>query len=75
MCVTSPPYWGHREYDTQGIGQESNFQDYIRNLIAILCEVHRVLKPQGSLWLNLGDTYRDKSLTGIPWRVALKLID
>ena len=75
MCVTSPPYWGHREYDTNGVGQEDTFLAYIANLTAILAEVRRVLKPQGSLWLNLGDTYRDKSLTGIPWRVALKLID
>jgi DNA modification methylase len=75
MCVTSPPYWGHREYDSGGVGEEDTFPAYIANLTAILAEVGRVLKSQGSLWLNLGDTYRDKSLTGIPWRVALKLID
>lgn len=75
MCVTSPPYWGHREYDAGGVGEEGTFPAYIASLTAILAEVRRVLKPQGSLWLNLGDTYRDKSLTGIPWRVALKLID
>jgi DNA modification methylase len=75
MCVTSPPYWGHREYDTSGVGQEPTFAAYITNLTAIIAEVRRVLKPQGSLWLNLGDTYRDKSLVGIPWRVALALID
>lgn len=75
MCVTSPPYWGHREYDADGIGQEATFPAYITNLSAILDEVKRVLKPRGSLWLNLGDTYRNKSLIGIPWRVALNLID
>lgn len=75
MCVTSPPYWGHREYDTAGVGQEETFLDYIENLTSILAEVRRVIKPHGSLWLNLGDTYREKSLTGIPWRVALKLVD
>jgi DNA modification methylase len=75
MCMTSPPYWGHREYDTAGVGQEADYVDYITSLISILAEVRRVLKPEGSLWLNLGDTYRDKSLVGIPWRVALKLID
>lgn len=75
MCVTSPPYWGHREYDTPGVGQEPTFPAYIANLTAIIAEVRRVLKPRGSLWLNLGDTYRDKSLVGIPWRVALTLID
>jgi len=75
MCVTSPPYWGHREYDGGGIGEEPTFEAYIENLVAIITEVRRVLKPEGSLWLNLGDTYRNKSLSGIPWRVALKLID
>lgn len=75
MCMTSPPYWGHREYDADGIGQEATYGEYIANLLAILDEVRRVLKPMGSLWLNLGDTYRMKSLTGIPWRVALALID
>ncbi len=75
MCLTSPPYWGHREYDTGGIGEEPSYLDYIANLSGILEEVHRVLKPEGSLWLNLGDTYRAKALLGIPWRVALTLMD
>lgn len=75
ICMTSPPYWGHREYDTDGIGQEATFSAYIANLTAILDEVKRVLTLRGSLWLNLGDTYRDKSLIGIPWRVALNLVD
>lgn len=74
-CVTSPPYWGHREYDADGIGQEATFAAYVANLTAILAEVKRVLTPRGSMWLNLGDTYRDKSLVGIPWRVALNLVD
>ena len=75
MCMTSPPYWGHREYDTDGIGQEPIYPAYIASLIAILNEVRRVLKPEGSLWLNLGDTYRDKSLIGVPWRIAISLMD
>lgn len=75
MCMTSPPYWGHREYDTPGIGQEPTYSAYIANLMAVFDEVRRVLKPEGSLWLNLGDTYRDKSLLGIPWRVAIALTD
>lgn len=74
-CMTSPPYWGHREYDTVGIGQEASYTAFIASLAVIFAEVRRVLKPEGSLWLNLGDTYRDKSLTGIPWRVALALMD
>nr|WP_255500959.1 site-specific DNA-methyltransferase [Caulobacter sp. 17J80-11] len=73
--MTSPPYWGHREYDAAGIGEEESPSGYVRSLIAILSEVRRVLKPTGSLWLNIGDTYRDKGLCGIPWRVALSLVD
>ncbi len=73
--MTSPPYWGKREYDSGGIGLEDDYRDYIKNLAAIFLELKRVLKPQGSFWLNLGDTYDGKSLVGIPWRVALELTD
>lgn len=73
--MTSPPYWGHREYDVHGIGQEPTQDKYIRALCAVLQEVKRVLRAKGSLWLNIGDTYDAKSLVGIPWRVALCLID
>ena len=75
MCMTSPPYWGHREYDVPGIGQEPSYAAYVLALCGILAEVKRVLKPEGSLWLNIGDSYDAKSQVGIPWRVALHLID
>lgn len=75
MCITSPPYWGQREYDSHGIGLEHDFKTYISNLCEIMVEVKRVLKPQGSIWLNLGDSYDGKNLIGIPWRVALTLVD
>lgn len=75
MCMTSPPYWGHREYDVLGLGQEPTHAQYISNLFDILQEVRRVLKPKGSFWLNIGDSYEAKNLIGIPWRVALRLID
>ena len=74
-CMTSPPYWGHRKYADEGIGLESDHNEYISNLIKILVEVKRVLKQTGSLWLNLGDSYKNKNLLGIPWRVALELTD
>lgn len=74
-CMTSPPYWGHRQYASTGIGQEGDFRDYIRDLALICNEVKRVLKPSGSFWLNIGDTYQAKRLLGIPWRVALELTD
>jgi DNA modification methylase len=58
MCVTSPPYWGLRDYDVSGqIGLENSPQAYTKKLTAILNEVRRVLKKDGTLWLNLGDTY------------------
>jgi len=72
-CVTSPPYWGHREYESEGIGNELKYDIYIDNLLKILDQLYNVLKPTGSLWLNLGDTYQNKGLIGIPWRVALAL--
>ncbi len=74
-CMTSPPYWAKREYVGGGIGAEKNYQDFITHLVDILREVKRVLKPTGSLWLNIGDTYLDKQLLGIPWRLALMLTD
>lgn len=75
--VTSPPYFGHRQYSKgsrpEEIGQESDDTIYISNLVGLFRELKQKLKPDGVLWLNLGDTYRNKSLLGIPWRVALSL--
>lgn len=77
--ITSPPYFGHREYSEKGsegeIGRESNPEDYIDNIRQIFNELRQKLKDDGLLWLNLGDTYRGKTLLGIPWRVALALQD
>jgi site-specific DNA-methyltransferase (cytosine-N4-specific) len=56
--VTSPPYWGLRDYGGKGqIGLEITFQEYIAKLCAVFDEVKRVLKESGSCWVNLGDTY------------------
>jgi DNA modification methylase len=74
-CVTSPPYWGHRAYASGGIGLEATFDRYIDDLLAIVGQLRRVLKPTGSFWLNVGDSYCKKSLVGIPWRVAIAMID
>lgn len=75
FCMTSPPYWGKRQYDRDGIGLEATPGDYVDNLLAVFEQVKRVLKPRGSFWLNLGDTYFQKTLLGMPWRVALALLD
>ncbi len=75
VCMTSPPYWNKRQYHNGGIGLEDDHTDYVINLCQILAEVKRVLKPKGSLWLNLGDSYHNKGLACIPWRIAMKLTD
>jgi DNA modification methylase len=73
--ITSPPYWGHRAYANGGIGLEEKWEYYIRKLLGIFFEIKRILKPSGSFWLNIGDAYQNKSLIGIPWRIALEMTD
>ena len=56
--VTSPPYWGLRDYGINGqLGLEDSLDSYIQNLVEAFREVWRVLKPTGTVWLNLGDSY------------------
>lgn len=79
--ITSPPYWAQREYDIEDelkeleIGREADYNEYVAALKEVFKETRRVLKKDGSLWLNLGDKYRNKALMGMPWRVALSLMD
>ena len=57
-CVTSPPYWGLRDYGTPGqLGLEATPDEYVANMVAVFREVRRVLRDDGTLWLNLGDSY------------------
>lgn len=57
-CVTSPPYWGLRDYGAEGqIGLEESVGEYVEALVDVFREVRRVLRPDGTLWLNLGDSY------------------
>lgn len=57
-CVTSPPYWGLRNYDHgDQIGAESSPEEYVSNLVTVFRGVHRVLHDTGTLWLNVGDGY------------------
>lgn len=57
-CVTSPPYWGLRDYGVEGqIGLEETPEEYVEKLVAVFREVRRVLRDDGTLWLNLGDSY------------------
>jgi site-specific DNA-methyltransferase (cytosine-N4-specific) len=69
-CVTSPPYWSLRNYHIDGqIGLERSLSDYIRNLVEVFKEVHRVVRDDGTLWLNIGDSYTSGGRT---WRAPDK---
>lgn len=57
-CVTSPPYWRQRDYGhPDQIGQEDTPSEYVASIVAVMREVRRVLRPDGTLWLNLGDSH------------------
>jgi DNA modification methylase len=73
--VTSPPYWALRDYGMPGqIGLESSFEEYINKLCHIFDEVKRILKPSGTCWINLGDTYSsENTLCQIPSRFAIEM--
>ena len=82
-CVTSPPYYGLRDYglDMQ-IGREDTPEQYIDRLVEVFRELRRVLKDNGTFWLNIADTYcgsgmkagcKQKDLIGIPWQLAFAL--
>ena len=89
-CITSPPYYGLRDYGVDGqIGLEATPELFIDNLVNIFREVKRVLKDDGTLWVNIGDSYygggirgtdynptddlKSKDLIGIPWMLAFAL--
>ncbi len=87
-CVTSPPYFGLRDYGTAGqIGLEQHPEEYVEKLVRVFREVRRVLRNDGTLWLNIGDSYagygklmsakyagcKRKDLIGIPWMLAFAL--
>ncbi|MFA0026921.1 site-specific DNA-methyltransferase, partial [Vibrio sp. 10N.261.49.A5] len=66
MCVTSPPYWGLRDYNIHGqIGAEETIHEFIDDLVEIFREVRRTLKDDGLLWLNIGDSFTSGGRT---WR-------
>jgi site-specific DNA-methyltransferase (adenine-specific) len=75
--VTSPPYYRQRDYQGAAaqIGQEPSPSDYVAGLINIFRECRRALRETGTLWLNIGDKYDEGRQLGMPWRVALAMID
>lgn len=80
-CISSPPYWGLRDYGVEGqIGLEETPEQYVARMVEVYREVWRVLRDDGTCWVNLGDTYglrtkglKPKDLVGIPWMVAFAL--
>ena len=86
-CITSPPYYGLRNYgnEKKQIGQEQTPDEYINELISVFRKVKDVLTDDGTLWVNLGDTYstnrssktkqflKQKDLIGIPWLFAFAM--
>ena len=85
--VTSPPYWGLRNYHSAGqIGLEDPVEAHIDALVRVFRAIRRVLREDGTLWVNYGDTYmqqgkgcngkareKQKDLLGLPWRLAFAL--
>lgn len=88
--VTSPPYWRQRDYNMpRQIGLEPTPEAYISNMVAVFREVRRVLRPQGTCWINIGDKwahakdakgwrnppsgYKDKDLVGVPFMLAFAM--
>ncbi len=64
-CITSPPYWGLRDYGVDGqIGLEKTPEEYVEKMVQVFREVKRVLRDDGTVFLNLGDCYFGSSMTG-----------
>ena len=76
MCVTSPPYYNLRDYKNSGqIGAENTVKDFVENLCKVFDEIHRILKPTGSCWVNIGDTYDKKRFLQVPSRFEIAMCD
>ena len=72
--ITTPPYWRRRNQGTESITASSQ-EEFLDGLKAAMAQAWRVLKPQGSLWLNLGDDTTDGFVQCLPWRLVLEMID
>ncbi|MCQ4334765.1 methyltransferase domain-containing protein [Natronomonas sp. F2-12] len=71
LVVTSPPYYQKRDYGfDEQIGQETSVDAFVSELVEAMQEWKRVLRPHGSIILNIGDTYERRSLVGVPWKLA-----
>lgn len=74
--ITSPPYFGQRDYGSEKqIGTEREPAGYVSRLVDLFREARRVLKEEGTCWINLGDKFHKGRLLGMPWRVAIAMQD
>lgn len=82
VVVTSPPYWGLRDYGVEGqLGREPTLAEHLARMVEVFAEVHRVLKPDGVCWVNYGDCYatipsgamKPKNLCMVPNRFAIAM--
>jgi len=74
MCITSPPYYNQRDYKKQKqLGMEGTVSLFVENLCNVFDEVKRVLKKEGVCWVNIGDTYHNKTLLQVPSRFEIEM--
>jgi site-specific DNA-methyltransferase (cytosine-N4-specific) len=78
MALTSPPYWNMRVYggSDEEMGTEETLSDYLQGMVSLFKELHRVLRNDGTFWLNIGDSFLGGNkcgTAGIPWRLAFAL--
>jgi len=72
--ITSPPYWGQRDYETEGqIGNEKTSDEYIEKMLEVADALKEVLNEGGSYFLNMGDKFIDKNLQMIPFKLAIEM--
>jgi site-specific DNA-methyltransferase (adenine-specific) len=76
QIVTSPPYWRQRQYGAKNeIGSEKHPEQYVDLLCDILCRLGNHMSDTGTMFVNLGDKHRGGELLGMPWRIALEMMD
>ncbi len=75
LVLTSPPYYKQRDYNGLGTGSETGVAEYIDTLIEVFDECIRILKPTGNIVYNIGDKYLNGSLSLIPYRFAIKVLN
>lgn len=75
-CITSPPYYKQKNYKSiNQLGQEKSIDEYLNNLLLTFTEISRVLKDNGTCFINLGDVYINKCLQRLPFKLADLLCD